>query len=83
MLVSGDLARKSDALKRRHREILFFVCKGLRNAEIAGLLGISERTVKGYVSQLFLIFDVSNRTELAGQFCVSDDSPQDHAPPDA
>lgn len=54
-------------LNKRQRDVLFLLCKGLRNAEVARQLGISERTVKWYVSQLFLIFDVTNRTELAGR----------------
>jgi DNA-binding NarL/FixJ family response regulator len=56
-----------DRLTPRRREILLFLCKGLHNAEIAQLLKLSERTVKGYISQLFLIFDVTNRTELVGR----------------
>jgi DNA-binding NarL/FixJ family response regulator len=56
-----------DRLTPRRREVLLFACKGLRNSEISQLLRLSERTVKGYVSQLFLIFDVSNRTELVGK----------------
>jgi DNA-binding NarL/FixJ family response regulator len=51
-----------------HREILIYISKGLRNAEIGHQLNLTERTVKGYVSQLFLIFDVTNRTELVGLF---------------
>lgn len=53
-------------LNQPQSDVLQLVCKGLRNAEIARQLGISERTVKGYISQLFLIFDVTNRTELVG-----------------
>lgn len=53
-------------LNNKHLEILFLICKGLRNAEIASQLQLSERTIKGYVTQLFLIFDATNRTELAG-----------------
>jgi DNA-binding CsgD family transcriptional regulator len=54
-------------LNEKQRSILWLVCKGLRNAEAAEQLGLSERTVKGYISQLFLIFDVTNRTELVGR----------------
>ena len=57
---------KVPRLNQRQLDVLHMVCKGLRNAEIAHQLGISERTVKGYVGQLFLIFDVTNRTELVG-----------------
>jgi DNA-binding NarL/FixJ family response regulator len=60
-----NLGRR-ERLRPRQQEVLRLLCKGLRNAEIGAQLGISERSVKGYVSQLFLIFEVSNRTELAG-----------------
>jgi DNA-binding NarL/FixJ family response regulator len=53
-------------LNKRQYEVLQFIRKGLRNKEIGPLLNLSERTVKGYVAQLLLIFDVSNRTELTG-----------------
>ena len=55
---------------------MLFVSKGLHNAEIARQLGVSERTVKGYVSQLLLIFDVSNRTELAGLYGAAGEDPK-------
>ncbi len=63
---------KTDSSRRRltatHEQVLLLISKGLRNGEIGRLLGLSERTVKGYVTQLLLIFDVSNRTELIGLF---------------
>ncbi len=59
----------STRLNLRQRNVLHLMCRGLRNSEIAQQLGLSERTVKWYVSQLFLIFDVTNRTELVG--CVA------------
>jgi len=54
-----------DRLGTRQRKVLLLVCRGLRNAEIAQELSVSERTVKAYIGQLFLVFNVSNRTELA------------------
>jgi len=63
---SGAQAIGVDRLNHRQRDVLCLVCKGLRNVEVGQQLGLSERTVKGYLSQLFLIFDVTNRTELAG-----------------
>jgi len=51
-------------LSTRQQEVLDLVCKGLRNSEVARVLRLSERTIKGYVSQLLLIFDATNRTEL-------------------
>jgi DNA-binding CsgD family transcriptional regulator len=52
-------------LNDRQREVLALICQGKHNKDIAYCLGITERTVKWYVSQLFLIFRVSNRTTLA------------------
>jgi DNA-binding NarL/FixJ family response regulator len=60
--------RTSRRLTDTHEQVLFFLSKGLRNAEIAHQLGLTERTIKGYVTQLLLIFDVTNRTELIGLF---------------
>jgi len=57
---------RPERLNSRQADVLHSVCKGFRNVEIARQLGISERTVKWYVSQLLLHFDVTNRTELAG-----------------
>lgn len=57
-----------DRLSARQREILFLISKGLRNSEVAHQMKLSERSIKGYVSQLLLILDVTNRTELVGLF---------------
>jgi len=67
-------AETSVALSPRQRDVLFYLRKGMRNAEIGTLLGIKERTVKMYVHQLFDIFDVTNRTELAGSLRYSDEA---------
>jgi DNA-binding CsgD family transcriptional regulator len=53
-------------LSERQRDVLYLICKGLRNSEVAKRLGIGERTAKGYVTQLLLIFGATNRTELVG-----------------
>ena len=58
-------------LNDRQQEILVRLRQGKRNKEIANALGLSERTVKWYISQLFLIFGVSNRTELVATLAVS------------
>jgi DNA-binding CsgD family transcriptional regulator len=54
-------------LNKRHRDILSLLHCGLQNREIAMQLSLSARTVKAYISQLFMIFDVSNRTELVAR----------------
>jgi DNA-binding NarL/FixJ family response regulator len=52
----------------RRKDILRFVRKGLTNKEIGRQLNISDHSVKVYVKQLFIAYEVTNRTELAGLF---------------
>ena len=65
--ISDGVTMGTEGSYKRQGDILHLICKGLRNAEIASHVQLSERTVKGYISQLFLIFDVMNRTELVGK----------------
>jgi two-component system nitrate/nitrite response regulator NarP len=41
------------------------VARGLRNREIATLLGTTEGTVKVYLHSIYTKWGISNRTELA------------------
>jgi len=67
MLSAHELVTpRLEHLSQRLLSVLCLTCKGLRNHEIAQQLGVCERTVKGYLSQLFPIFDVTNRSELVG-----------------
>jgi len=50
-----------DALTDREREVLRLVASGATNTEIAGSLYLSERTVKGHVSAIFLKLGVRDR----------------------
>ncbi len=54
-------------LNTRRQEVLYYLSVGLRNSEIGVALGISERTVKEYVTQLLVAFGAANRTELVGK----------------
>lgn len=54
-------------LTGREQEVLELLAEGLSNRIIAGRLGISERTVKAHVSNLFDKHGIRNRTELVLQ----------------
>jgi DNA-binding NarL/FixJ family response regulator len=55
----------SAALTRREREIVRHVALGLRNAEVARRLSISEVTVKTHVNNIFQKLGIRDRVELA------------------
>jgi len=48
------------------QRVLLMLHAGLTNSEIPRELQVAVRTVKGYLAQLFTMFDVTNRTELLG-----------------
>jgi len=52
-------------LTPREREVLVLIAKGRNNRAIAGALGISEGTVKGYVSAVLDKLGVDDRTQAA------------------
>jgi DNA-binding NarL/FixJ family response regulator len=52
-----------EALSEREHEVLKLVVQGLRNKEIADVLGIAERTVKFYTGIIFQKLGVTSRTE--------------------
>ncbi len=52
-------------LAPRQKEVAQFITQGLTNYQIACELGISENTVKIYVSQILRIYNLRNRTQLA------------------
>lgn len=51
-------------LTRRQSQVVELVARGLANKQIAAELGISERVVKGHVSDLLRKVDVPNRAGL-------------------
>jgi two-component system, NarL family, response regulator LiaR len=52
-----------DPLTKREHEAMILMVAGLTNAEIAQRLGISQYTVKGYVSNILSKLGVASRTE--------------------
>jgi RNA polymerase sigma factor (sigma-70 family) len=66
-LLADRRSRTSSAveLSPREREVLQLVLDGLANKQIARRLGISEKTVKGHLTNLFQRIGVSDRTQAA------------------
>ena len=52
-------------LTARERDVLSLVVQGLANKQIARRLGISEKTVKGHLTNLFQRIGVADRTQAA------------------
>ena len=51
------------ALNYREQQVLIRISKGLTNKEIASQLGLNERTIKHYLTQLFKKMQVRNRLQ--------------------
>jgi DNA-binding NarL/FixJ family response regulator len=57
--------RPDEELSAREREVLQLVAQGLANKQIASALGISERTVKAHLGNVFRQIGVADRTSAA------------------
>ena len=66
-LQAGLLAAQQaeNELTSREREIVRYVAMGLRNAEVAGKLSITESTVKKHLNNIFQKLDIRDRVEVA------------------
>jgi DNA-binding NarL/FixJ family response regulator len=62
---TAPVADKHKALSAREQEVLRLVAQGLANKQIARRLGISERTVKAHLTNVFSALGVSDRTQAA------------------
>ena len=64
-LPSGHPAvgRAFDALTGRQRELLELIAQGRDNAQIAALLGLSEKTVRNHITGIFDRLHVENRAQ--------------------
>jgi DNA-binding NarL/FixJ family response regulator len=56
---------KNVILGKREKEIVFHICQGYRNKEIAHKLNISEQTVKSHCNRIYRKLGVSDRLQLA------------------
>jgi DNA-binding NarL/FixJ family response regulator len=66
-LLADRSARSSTEIELtgREREVLQLVVDGMANKQIARRLGISEKTVKGHLTNLFQRIGVADRTQAA------------------
>jgi DNA-binding NarL/FixJ family response regulator len=64
-LVTGSRPTANDRLTPREAEVIGLVAQGLTNKQIAGVLFISEATVKVHVLHIFEKLGVRTRTEAA------------------
>jgi two-component system nitrate/nitrite response regulator NarP len=64
-MVASLLCTKRIVLGKRERELATLLAKGLKNKEIGYRLGLSEGTVKVYLSRLFQKVGASDRFALA------------------
>jgi two-component system, NarL family, nitrate/nitrite response regulator NarL len=60
---SGARAKPALALDIREQQVLDHTAKGLTNAQVAGLLGLSISTIKRYKTKVFRRIGVRNRLE--------------------
>src|SRR6185369_1220329 len=58
-------AAKIATLTKREREIIIFVCQGLKNRQIADKLFLSEATVRNHLTSILSKLELSDRFELA------------------
>ena len=65
LLVLGGRRKSADGLTARERQILALVAQGLTNQAIAHQLGISHKTVKAHMSNVFQRIGVTDRTQAA------------------
>ena len=63
MSQTGDSTDALGSVTPRESEVLNLLALGLQNKEIAGQLGISERTVKFHVGSILSKLNAGNRTE--------------------
>jgi DNA-binding NarL/FixJ family response regulator len=65
LLDAQRVLRPAQDLSAREEEVLRLVAAGLANKQIARRLGISERTVKAHLTNVFQALGVTDRTQAA------------------
>ena len=67
-LVAGEQPDGMAALSPQEQKVLALVAQGKTNKEIAGELGLSDKTVKNYLSHVFEKLSVARSAEAAALF---------------
>jgi DNA-binding NarL/FixJ family response regulator len=65
LLAERTAGSPGERLSNREREVLVLVADGSANKQIARRLGISEKTVKGHLTNIFHTLGVGDRTQAA------------------
>jgi DNA-binding NarL/FixJ family response regulator len=65
LLTSMKHQERKMGLAKREKEIVFHICQGYRNKEIAEKLQISEQTVKSHCNRIYKKLGVTDRLQLA------------------
>lgn len=73
--VPGAADEKLAALTRRERDIVNLIAGGATNKQVAAELDISERTVKGHLSNVFMKLGVTDRLKLV-LYVKGDEAPR-------
>ena len=63
-----SLRRRFDSLSAQEQRVLAHVARGLTNKEVALELGLSEKTVKNYLSNLFEKLQISRRSQAVALY---------------
>jgi NarL family two-component system response regulator LiaR len=61
----SEIMYTADPLTPRELETLKLIARGLSNQEIANILGVNERTIAKYVSNILAKLQLANRTQAA------------------
>ena len=62
---TGPTASETGNLTARELEVLTLIGRGLRNAEVAAELNLSENTVAGYIKVIYRKLGISSRAEAS------------------
>lgn len=63
--LTGPAAHPDSSLTRREKEVLGLIGRGLRNAEVAEALSLSENTVADYIKAIYRKLGISSRAEAS------------------